>query len=96
MKIILWVLIAFIGISVLSVCLALNKQKHLNNYKELYKGMTLNHAIKLMGGGFTKEEKAKYDSYTWTIDSKYYKGVNKVVIHVGKDGTLEDIQTFKV
>lgn len=96
MKIFLIVLLVFIAFSVICVCMAISKQKHLNSYKEVYKGMPQKEALKIMGGGFTKQEMPKFISYTWKIDSKYYQGsVKRVVLHIDKDGLVEDVQTFK-
>lgn len=94
LKILLIIVVIFVCISVLAVIMALRKQKKMNNYKELYKGMPLKEALNLMGNDFRKEENSKYTTYIWTINSKHYKGVNDVRIRV-KDDKVTEILKFQ-
>lgn len=81
-KILLIILGIFLVITIIAVLMALKKIKAMENYKEIYKGMPLKELLKLMGNDYSKESLPKFDRYTWSIDSKYWKGVKRVVVQV--------------
>lgn len=93
MKYVFIILAVFILVSVVAVLLALNKKKHMENHKNLYKGMLLSEAISLMGKDYEKEEMSKFDVYKWTMKSSTFKGVNDVRVRV-KDDKVVEVQRF--
>lgn len=95
LKFILLILAAWLVITVISVILAINKQKHFNNHPLLTEDMDIKEAISLMGTSYDKKKGEDYEEYEWKIMNKQFRGINDVVIHVKDNKIVEIIKQRK-
>lgn len=95
-KIILLVLlVSFIAITAYSVHLALAKMKQLERSEKLYKGMSENEALSIMGAGYTSTEVEDETIYIWKGHvSQNYSGIKEVKVFV-QDGKVNKILKTK-
>ena len=91
MKYILIIIALWLIITIISVLMAINKQKHFNNHGQLFLDMDLKDVISLMGTSYEKKKVEDHEDYEWKIMNKQYRGINDIIVSV-KDNKVIDIQ----
>ena len=91
MKYILIIIALWLIVTIISVLMAINKQKHFNNHGQLFLDMDLKDVISLMGTSYDKKKVEDHEDYEWKIMNKQFRGINDVIVSV-KDNKVIDIQ----
>lgn len=91
MKYILIIITLWLIVTIISVLMAINKQKHFNNHGQLFLDMDLKDVISLMGTSYDKKKVEDHEDYEWKIMNKQFRGINDVVVSV-KDNKVIDIK----
>lgn len=91
MKYILIIIALWLIVTIISVLMAINKQKHFNNHGQLFLDMDLKDVISLMGKSYDKKKVEDHEDYEWKIMNKQFRGINDVIVSV-KDNKVINIQ----